>query len=596
MIDISSYFTISRTRSGFMLDEDRLVYLSDESGVDQLYVKSISDKSVRCITNFENRVWTLSSSHNGPWVYFTSDEGGDEQEQIFTANIDTGEVRNITQNPAARFGFGGVLPGGTHLVACSTARNPANFDVVKIDIATGESTMVVQNTENYNLPAALSPNGRWFLFNKMQGISNNPLWMVDMQANTAEKVHEDGDFAQYQSPCWKSDSSGFYMATDFDSDFTYVAWYSLADKKISKIYQPDWDVDGLALSPDDRYLAVLVNEEGYSRLQVLDLVLGGFANIPTPPAGLIMPFWGCSFADEGHRFLFTHMSVKRPGNVWMLDMDADSLQCLTPTVWNELSADDLLEPELHRFDSFDGLSVPYWLYRKPGTPLGAPVVFQIHGGPEGQEYPIYNGLLAYLVNEGFVVVAPNVRGSTGYGKKYHHLDDVEKRLDSIHDVQALAEHLVDEGIAQHGKMAIMGSSYGGYMTLSGITEYPSLFSAAIDTVGISNFETFLENTADYRRSHRESEYGSLADHRDVLRRVSPIHKVKDIVTPLMVVHGANDPRVPVGEAEQIVASLKDRNIEVEFLCYADEGHGLAKLKNKLDCYPKAAAFLKKYLE
>jgi dipeptidyl aminopeptidase/acylaminoacyl peptidase len=186
-------------------------------------------------------------------------------------------------------------------------------------------------------------------------------------------------------------------------------------------------------------------------------------------------------------------------------------------------------------------------------------------------------------------------GSIGFGKSFHHLDDVEKRMDSIRDIECLARHLLDSGLVRPGKLGIMGGSYGGYATLCAITEYPELWSAAIDIVGMSNLETFLENTAPYRRSHREGEYGSLSHHRDVLRRVSPIHKADRITAPLMVIHGANDPRVPVSEAEQIVANLKSRGIAVKYLCYGDEGHGIMKLNNKLSCYPQVSDFLKMHL-
>ena len=208
---------------------------------------------------------------------------------------------------------------------------------------------------------------------------------------------------------------------------------------------------------------------------------------------------------------------------------------------------------------------------------------------------MYDPLIQYLVGQGFNVAAPNIRGSIGYGKTFHHLDDVEKRLDSIKDIACLAQHLLDTRKVKSGKLGIMGGSYGGYATLCAIAHYPELWSAAIDIVGMSNLETFLENTAPYRRSHRESEYGSLEHHRDILRNVSPIHVAHRITAPLMVIHGANDPRVPVSEAEQIVKNLEDRGVAVKYLCYHDEGHGIMKLSNKLDCYPQAAAFLKEHL-
>jgi dipeptidyl aminopeptidase/acylaminoacyl peptidase len=595
MPKIEDYFKISVSHSGFMADENTLIYISDESGINQIYKKLLSTGQVVQLTFLKDRVWQISPEMAGRTAFFSSDVGGNEQVQIFSIDIDSGENHNLTNNPAARFAFGGVLPGNEYIVASSNARNPANYDLVKINIANGKTEILLENQDNYNIPAALSPDGRYLLYNKMNGISENYLWMLDFESCLTHRIHPEGSFAQYKNPCWTPDSKGFFLITDWDDDFCYVAHYDLDTHTLSRFYEPDWDASGLALSDDGRYLAVNVNEDGYFCLKVFDLHLGGEVNTPKPPQGVIPSFYGFNFSGPGHRLIFPLMSVRRPGNVWMLDIDNDALCCLTPTLWAGLSPDMLIEPELHRFSSFDGLSVPYWLYRKPGTEAGAPVVFDIHGGPEGQEWPTYEPLLAYLINEGFTIVAPNVRGSTGYGKRYHHLDDKEKRLDSIADVAALAEHLVKTGIAQPGKMGIMGASYGGFMTLSGITEYPKLFSAAVDTVGMSNLETFLENTAEYRRAHRESEYGNLANDREILRRVSPIHKADRIITPLMVVHGANDPRVPLSEAEQIVGSLKSRGIAVKFLCYPDEGHGLAKLENRLDCYPQVAAFLKEHL-
>ncbi len=595
MYKIEDYFNIHIAHHGVMVDADTLLYISDESGLNQLYKKDLKSGQVTQLTHLKDRVWQVSSQMAGRLAFFLSDVGGNEQSQIFSLNVDTGTCRNITDNPSARFVFGGVLPGEKAIVASSNARNAANYDIVKIDLESGTSEILLENKDNYNIPAALSPDGRYLLYNKMNGISENYLWLLDITSGEARRVHPEGQFAQYISPSWLPDSSGFYLASDFDDDFCYAAFYDLKTGSLSRFHEPGWDVEDVCVSKDGRYLALNINEDGYFRLKVFDLKVGGEVNIPQPPKGVIAGFYGFNFSGPGNRLLFTLMSVKRPGNVWCLDLDQDALCCLTPTKWEGLSADALIEPSLHRFQSFDGLSVPYWLYQKPGTKAGGPVVFEIHGGPEGQEWPTYSPLLAYLVNEGFTIVAPNVRGSTGYGKRYHHLDDVEKRLDSIADVAALAEHLVKKGIARHGKMGIMGASYGGFMTLSGITQYPEMFSAAIDQVGMSNLESFLENTAEYRRAHRESEYGSLAKDRETLRRVSPIHKADQIITPLMVVHGANDPRVPVGEAEQIVESLKARGVAVKFLCYADEGHGLAKLENQLDCYPQAAAFLKEHL-
>ena len=236
----------------------------------------------------------------------------------------------------------------------------------------------------------------------------------------------------------------------------------------------------------------------------------------------------------------------------------------------------------------DGQRIPYLLY----GPGDAPTVCHVHGGPESQARPALNAVIQYLVARGISVAVPNVRGSTGYGKTFGSLDDVELRPDAVRD---LAELAIDLGAERGVPVGVMGGSYGGYMTLAAITEYPALWRAAVDIVGIANFVTFMERTGTYRRALREAEYGSLEHHRELLERLSPIHKVDAIVAPLMVIHGANDPRVPVQEAEQIVAALKERGREVVYLRYEDEGHGLVRLPNRVDAYPQVAAFLERYL-
>jgi dipeptidyl aminopeptidase/acylaminoacyl peptidase len=224
-----------------------------------------------------------------------------------------------------------------------------------------------------------------------------------------------------------------------------------------------------------------------------------------------------------------------------------------------------------------------------------PVVVMVHGGPEGQAQPIFNSVVQYLVNRGYAVFAPNVRGSTGYGRTYTHLDDVEKRMDSVADLKAAAEWLKASGRVDGNRLAIMGGSYGGFMVLAALTTYPDSWAAGVDIVGIANFETFLRNTGAYRRHWRIPEYGDPDIHADLFRRISPLHYVDRIEAPLMVIHGDNDPRVPLSEAEQIVEAVKRRGLPVEFLRFSDEGHGIVKLQNKLIAYPAVGEFLDRNL-
>lgn len=262
----------------------------------------------------------------------------------------------------------------------------------------------------------------------------------------------------------------------------------------------------------------------------------------------------------------------------------------------DLGPASLSSPELVRYPSFDGLSVPAFLFHPSArADRPAPTLFFVHGGPESQLRPSFNPVIQYFAQRGFLVVAPNVRGSTGYGKRYSHLDDVDKRLDSVRDLAAGAEWLAAQGLADPHRIAVMGGSYGGYLVLAALTERPDLWAAGVDIVGIANFVTFLERTGPWRRRHREAEYGSLERDRALLERLSPLRQVDRIAAPLLVIHGANDPRVPIHEAEQLVASLRQRGQPVEYLRFEDEGHGLVKLDNRLAAYPRMADFLERHL-
>jgi dipeptidyl aminopeptidase/acylaminoacyl peptidase len=259
-----------------------------------------------------------------------------------------------------------------------------------------------------------------------------------------------------------------------------------------------------------------------------------------------------------------------------------------------LGAESLVRPEVVELEGFDGETLPLFLYRPPAAPGAPPVVVLIHGGPESQSMQSFNPVVQGLACSGYAVVVPNVRGSTGYGKRYASLDDTTRRLDSVRDLATVYAWLPSAGL-DATRAALWGGSYGGYMVLAGLAFQPELWAAGVDLVGISDLVTFLENTSPYRRAHREREYGSLAADRDFLEKASPLRHVDQMRAPLFIVHGRNDPRVPVAEAEQIAARLRARKVRCELTIYEDEGHGLARLANRLDAYPRAAGFLDEVL-
>lgn len=591
------FLQMSTESSPVWLDDgNTIAYIRHDNTGSHIWQMDLTTGEKLCRTTEDTRIWTIKSVPATGDIYYATDSTGSECERLYRLSPGQTNGSEIAGDPNTRYFLGGIMPDYNIIAYTCNLRNKATFDVWKKDLLTGKAVMIKQHSDNYNWPCrdALSPNGQYLLYNKLRGENDNALWMTDMTTGETKRIPEDDVISAETEAVWRHDSKGFYLLSDRGGNFISVYYYDIEFSDFEQVYSYCWDVDGLALSADDKYLAVSVNAGGYTELHIYDIEANSEINQPIPPKGVLSRYQQMSWSPQGHKLLFTLTSGKRPEGIWMLDIDADRLERISEKSANNEQL--LIEPQLCSYKSFDGLTVPYWLYVPYGIEArNLPVVIEIHGGPEGQEVPSFNGFIQYLLSEGIAVVAPNVRGSTGYGKIYTHLDDVEKRLDSVRDIDSLVTHLIESGTADKNKLAVSGTSYGGFMTLSCASRYPHLWACAIDTVGMYDLVTFLENTADYRRAHRESEYGSLEKHYDILKAVSPAAKISDISAPIMIIQGRNDPRVPVTEAEQAVNALRSLGRTVEYLCYDDEGHGIAKLKNRLDCYPKMAAFLKKYL-
>jgi len=362
-------------------------------------------------------------------------------------------------------------------------------------------------------------------------------------------------------------------------------------------HETEWVVP----SPKGRFVASALNVDGRSEVHLRD-----FSNritlLPKLPLGVVSQV---EFAPDDSKLALVFDGPRFNPDVWVwnltgtpeqIEEQGKKLLRLTHSSRAGIAFAQLVEPELVRYKTFDDRMIPAWYYPAPQGARLPPVIVYPHGGPESQTRPSFNPIFQFFLQHGYAILAPNVRGSSGYGTAYLNLDNTTKRMDSGGDLAHAAYWLRDEKKGDPKRLAVYGGSYGGFMVLAAVTHYPDLWAAGIDVVGIANFVTFLERTGAYRRGHREAEYGNLREHKEFLEKISPINHVDKIKCPMLVIHGANDPRVPIGEAEQIVAALKRREVPVEYLRYEDEGHGLAKLKNRLDAYPKMAAFLDRYLK
>jgi len=582
------------TPVGFAADGERVYVLSDLSGTLQLYRIPPAGGELEQLTDLAEPVRAFPIPQRRDLV-LSVDAGGNEREQLYLHSGEPGaELRPLVVEPDFLHRDPHLSRDGALLAYSCNRRNGSDLDVYVRDLdAAGERR--VFDRGGMCAAAGFSSDGRLLaVLRPTERSGDEELWLVDVGSGDAVRVTTHEGEAEYGPPQWLS-GRAFLCASNEGRDTVAVRRYDLESRGWTTVLESRWD---LSCWVDDGATALLVEEnaDGYSRLELRDpATLELRRELPLPGRGVLgMPYEEPRFSPDGRRLAYQFTSPVVPGDVWLVDLGTGETSRLTrsPHAFDE---DELVEPDLHRFRSFDGESIPAFLFEPSSGDEPPPVVFVIHGGPEAQLRPIWSPLVQYFASHGLAVLAPNVRGSTGYGKRYEHLDDVERRLDSVHDLGALQDALVQAGRVDGERAALYGGSYGGYMVLAGLAFQPERWAAGIEIVGISSLVTFLENTADWRRRFREREYGSLERHREFLLEASPLTHADRIRAPLFVIHGANDPRVPLGEAEQIQRSLTERGIRCELLVYEDEGHGLKKLKNKLDAYPRAVEFLDEVL-
>ncbi len=615
---IQQYLNI-KSAGGATLSPDatRMAYTTNATGTSQVWIMDLPAGTPKQITDYEDNVGFVRWLPDGSGLVFGKARGGDENTQFFWMKPDGTGVRELTSDPKVRHNFAGVSKDGSRIYYASNKRNRNFFDVYVMELASGKETMLYQYDGNINI-AAVNDDGSQFVLSR-SGIEkslDNDLYLVDVATKKETHLTPHDDASEWGSVEFVGDS--LVYVTNDKREFEGLAQmrrkdagvddWSAANREVAIIDDRPWDIGGVTVNDAGTIMAYSVNREGFSELYLRKIQTGKKPLISTiaakaeqvklPAQGIL---GGISFSKDGTKMTFSFSSSKHNGDIWLYDLNLKRLTQVTNSDRAGIDPKSFITPELIKFKSFDGREIPAWFYNKPtlaqrGGTSTRPVIVSVHGGPEGQSRPGFNPLFQYYVSRGYAVLDPNVRGSTGYGKTYTHLDDVEKREDSVKDLAAAHEWLVRSGGADPKRIAVMGGSYGGYMTMAAITLYPDLWSAAVNTVGIVNWETFLQNTSGYRRRQREVEYGRLDRDIEFLRRVSPMRKIDAIKAPLFVIHGKNDPRVPYTEAEQVVAALKKRNAVVEYKLYDDEGHGISKLKNRLELYPLVADFLDRHMK
>ncbi|WP_247729446.1 S9 family peptidase [Halovivax limisalsi] len=613
--DIERYLNVrSAGGASFGPDGERLSFLLNTTGTNQVWTLDGPERWPEQRTFYDERVTFASWSPERPEFVFGMDEGGNERAQLYRLDAETGRIENLTDRPDAKHRWGGWSHDGDCFAFASNRRDEAVFDVyVQGRDETGDAATMVYEGDGWLSPAGWSPDDSRLLVSEAHASFDQDLHVLDLETGELDHLTpHDGD-VRYQSASWAPDGDGLYLVTDQETDTLSLAYLDLDEARaaardgaestpLTVLEDGDgWNVDGIALDDDSGRFVYSRNVEGYTELTVGELDdtdPTAFETFPEPdlPGGVA---GGVSFDPDAERFACTATGDTTNANVWVVDVETGDAERWTDAPTAGIPRETFDESELVHVESFDELAVPGFLTLPQGANEdartsaedGAPVIVDIHGGPESQRRPSFSGVKQYFLDRGYAYFEPNVRGSSGYGTEYASLDDAENRMDSVADVAACVEWLSDQAAVDPDRIACMGGSYGGFMVLAALTEYPHLWAAGVDVVGIANFVTFLENTGDWRRSLREAEYGSLEDDREFLESISPINHVDEIEAPLFVLHGENDPRVPVGEAEQIVEEARERGVPTRKLIFPDEGHGFSKLENRIEAYSQVSDFL-----
>ncbi len=597
--DIERYLNIRSARSVTVGPEgDRLAFLLDTTGVPQIWTVEASNDWPVQRTFFDERITTLSWSPERPELLFGMDQGGNERVQLFRLQTDSGTITPLTDHPDAKHRFGGWSHDGEYIAFTSNRRDQAVFDVYlqhRTDRGTDATRLYEGN--GWLSVAGWSPSDDRLLVHEARASFDHELYVLDRASETLTQLTDADETVRYASPQWGPTGEWIYLATDEGADTQYLARLHTETGDLEQLRSGgDWNVSEVALDEETGRLVYTRNVDGYTTVTTATLTdAGQLQSVAEPSLGDSVA-GGIDFFPDGDRFALTVTSRTTNPNIVVVDFETGTPTQYTHAATAGIPRETFQAPELVHYESFDGRAIPAF-FTRPETAAddSVPVIVDIHGGPESQRRPSFSATRQYFLQQGYALFEPNVRGSAGYGREYTHLDDVTRRMDSVADINAGVEWLHDRPQIDNDRIVAMGGSYGGFMVLASLTEYPELWAAGVDIVGIANFITFLENTGSWRRSLREAEYGSLDTDRDFLASISPTTNIDAIDAPLFVLHGENDPRVPVNEARQIAEEATTQGVPVETLIFEDEGHGLSKRANKIEAYSRIAAFLEEHV-
>ena len=593
---IETLMSNNRSSGGyFSKDADKLIYSSDKSGIFNIYEVDLSTNEETQLTDSkEESFFVRGYSPNTGEVIYSADKGGNENSHIYL--IREGNSIDLTPGENTKASYVGWTNDELGMYIISNSRDPRFFDLYKIDIVTLESEMVFKNDSGYNLNS-ISNNDRYLVLSLNLSRSEQKLFLYDVKSK--QQVEISNQAANFSGQNFDKNDENYFYTTNYDSEFYYLMSYNLKNGERSTVYKTNWDVAFSYLSKNNSYRVIAVNEDAQNKLTIKnmsdqsDLNLIGFENMNINSVG---------FSDDEKLLRVSAGSPNSPGDIYTYELSTNKLNKITSNLNSNVNPKDLVNAEVIRYKSFDGLKIPAILYKPHSASKKnkVPALVWVHGGPGGQSRIGYRALIQYLVNHGYAILAVNNRGSSGYGKTFYSLDDLNHGEDDLQDCVWGKKWLQDQDYINPDKIGIIGGSYGGFMTMAAMTFEPEEFKVGVNIYGVTNWIRTLRSIPAYWESTRESLYKEMGNPytEDSLRlyNISPLFHAKNIKNPVMVLQGANDPRVLQIESDEMVQEARDAGAYVEYVLFEDAGLGFIKKEQQIEGYEKILTFLENYLK
>jgi dipeptidyl aminopeptidase/acylaminoacyl peptidase len=582
----------------FSPDESRLLVTSNKTGIYNAYALPVDGSDMQQLTHSaEESVFGLSYFPEDERLLYSSDKGGNEISHIYVQNTDN-SVQDLTPVENAKANFMGWTRDNKGFFYITNQRDPMFFDLYEMDINSFKSKKMYENNEGMDI-GAISKDKKYLALTKSITTNNNEMYLHDIKAGKTKHISAHEGDANFNPQFFDLAGKHLFYLTNEGAEFEYLVSYNLETGEKKKEWETKWDIWYAYNSYNEKYRVIGVNEDAKTKIYLFDLQSGQQVDLPEFKDGGVT---SVSISKSEKLMRMTVGSSTSPNNIYVYNFDSKELNRLTNTLNPEINPDDLVAGKVVRYKSFDGTEIPavYYQPQVASADSKVPALVWVHGGPGGQSRLGYFALIQYLVNHGYAILAVNNRGSSGYGKTFFKMDDQNHGEGDLKDCVAGKDFLASTDVVDMEKVGIIGGSYGGYMVMAALTFAPEEFDVGVNIFGVTNWLRTLKSIPPYWESFREALYAEMGDPTTAdsvrLYNISPLFHAANVTKPLMVLQGANDPRVLQVESDEIVEAVKANNVPVEYVLFEDEGHGFLKKENEIKGYGQIREFLDKYLK